>query len=216
MPSLLSRKQEATLFEQRDGLRRASRAARLKEREEGEGAVRGLRAEQQATRDRIVRAHAAGDVEAVSRLEGDLERIARELDRAELRAEGLRLAVRQAEQDELRFVAENVDGLLVEQRPGAEAVSDRVERAVEEFEAAVSEWSAVAQHTTELLAQAGRGRAARVKPLPDAVVQAIRQVNRLRQEGAVVHAPVPEGFPYVELLTSDARGELVRVVDTTP
>jgi hypothetical protein len=156
---------------------------------DGEAASQAAERGYQGVRQAVVEAHARGDEEAVGRLSGELTDAERELDRLSLRLDGLRLAVRQREQEERRFLAENVGGLLKEHASDAQAARERLRQTFSEVQAAFEEYRAAEARTQGLITASGQGQVLRPQGLPFPVQDLIRQVERTDVDA--IPAPLP-------------------------
>jgi hypothetical protein len=203
-----------SLWEQRRELEEAWRAARRLHADATRGVHDLDSARTEARRD-LARAHAAGDPKLVKQREAELTVREREADRHALKVEGLALAEQERERALLAFESANVDGLLTELLPQAQAVAQRMERALyEEVPAAVAEYREVAGIAQNLITRTGHGRDLVIREVPAVANNLAREVARA--EAVEIPVPLPESVPYTRLLTTDREGNLVDAAATTP
>src|SRR3712207_2868634 len=142
--------------------------AELRERRDAALAARTAATEAQvrqsvALRDRerlrreLVEAHAVGVASAIKKATKAIADHDRKAEENAARVEGLALAAQRRESELRAFIARELDGLLAEHRPTAEAARHRLAAALHAVEDAMSEWTEAARLTSELVTAAGRG-----------------------------------------------------------
>jgi len=172
------------LAELSDAVTAAKQRARDAELEHGQ-----VVAKITAARDAIVEAHAVGDAATAARLSKDRARLeGATLRGAEERLEGARVALSRAEVEVSTFAASNLQGLLAERQPDAQAAVEAVEAAVEALGQAQAGWNAAEADTAALLRLAGADTGSLPK-FPERLATLVRDARRAGQVG--VPAPLP-------------------------
>lgn len=153
-------------------------------RHQHEQVVAGLK------RDRVA-AYADGDERKASALREKATAATLRAEELEERHQGALVAANRAKAELDRWVSSNVDGLIGELRPRAEAATKALHAKLAELEDARLEWHAVANEVTGFMHRADKYAGQRV-PSMDGLDRAIRDIARVEAE---IKVPLPATAP---------------------
>jgi hypothetical protein len=171
---------ERPLTDRMAELGEAVAAAKIKAREL-EVAEQSIRAEVATLSEAVIEAHAVGDNALGVKLSKQRARAeGAGLRDASERLEGAKRAVDRAEVERATFCAENVDRLLREKKPDADAAAQAVQDAVAALAAAQKQWDSAQSGLAAILRLAGRSTEG-LPVFPTALVDLTRHARRAGQ-----------------------------------
>lgn len=169
-------------------LRQAEVRERIAGRELGAKA-QAARQAADAAREALVEAHATGT--DTKRAERDRAKAGAEAEDIAIRAEAATRRVERAAREREGFETQHAQQLIAELGPAAREAVEKLERAARDFDAADTDWSAIAQRVAQLLAHIDGSSARADQPSSHGLGDVAQQLRQALRGGTAIASPMP-------------------------